>query len=433
MTTAAIAYGVNVPRQKLDFIYDGEGRRVAKTVSAWNGSAYAFVSQTRFLYDGWNIIAEYRATSATETSLGFQTIQAVHTWGPDLSGTMQGAGGVGGLLSTEVKSTSSICFPAYDGNGNISGWVKSNGTLLSRRDYSPFGQLIVNYKLDSSAAATLANLSFGFSTKFTDSESGLLYYGFRFYDAMNGRWLGRDPSGEQGGVNLYACVGNNTVNGWDYLGLWGRTFRDGRKAWATVCAEQGDDWARLAQRLRLEESEAPKWVRNHDAIPQPGKNYEIPNVVFMSLAKVPAYQWIRPHIMGVIQNDVMDRAVFYKKRGFMILPYIAMDDSEQWKRLWNVQGMYAVLTAAHGTSGSIEPGGDSSGLVSPHQVYPSYKLSEVWILACGSARPTGPKWGTYIVEWKQHVSKSGVFRGYWEDYTFYWNEEKSRRVEPGSP
>jgi hypothetical protein len=42
--------------------------------------------------------------------------------------------------------------------------------------------------------------------------------GYRFYNPSTGRWLNRDPIGEQGGVNLYAMVGNNAVNFIDLLG-----------------------------------------------------------------------------------------------------------------------------------------------------------------------------------------------------------------------
>jgi uncharacterized protein RhaS with RHS repeats len=38
-------------------------------------------------------------------------------------------------------------------------------------------------------------------------------------------WLSRDPIAENGGINLYAYVGNDPVNYWDPLGLW--TFRLG--------------------------------------------------------------------------------------------------------------------------------------------------------------------------------------------------------------
>ena len=45
------------------------------------------------------------------------------------------------------------------------------------------------------------------------------YYGRRYYDPRNGRFVGRDPIEEKGGLNLYAIVGNNSVNRWDVLGM----------------------------------------------------------------------------------------------------------------------------------------------------------------------------------------------------------------------
>ena len=45
------------------------------------------------------------------------------------------------------------------------------------------------------------------------------YYGFRFYSPGQGRFLNRDPIEEQGGLNLYAFVGNDPVNRVDWLGL----------------------------------------------------------------------------------------------------------------------------------------------------------------------------------------------------------------------
>ena len=45
---------------------------------------------------------------------------------------------------------------------------------------------------------------FRFSTKYLDTESGLIYYGFRYYSPSLGRFLNRDPLGEEGGPNLTA-------------------------------------------------------------------------------------------------------------------------------------------------------------------------------------------------------------------------------------
>lgn len=84
---------------------------------------------------------------------------------------------------------------------------------VAEYDYNPFGKLI-------SATGEKANLfAFRFSTKYLDSETGLYYYGYRFYSPDLGRWINRDPIGENGGINIYGMVGNDGVNNWDKLGL----------------------------------------------------------------------------------------------------------------------------------------------------------------------------------------------------------------------
>lgn len=60
---------------------------------------------------------------------------------------------------------------------------------------------------------------FRFSTKYQDDESDLLYYGYRYYKASTGTWLSRDPSEEDGGLNVYAFSANNSVCFVDSLGL----------------------------------------------------------------------------------------------------------------------------------------------------------------------------------------------------------------------
>jgi len=184
-----------------------------------DGTTWTVSSSLRLLYDGWNMIAEYSASSDTPAVL---TLQAAHVWGIDLSGTPQGTGGVGGLLCSTLvndNSTTNNYYPAYDGNGNISAWLNSTGTLLARMDYSPFGQLVAQYKYTSTASATLSRLSFGFSTKYTDKETGLRYYGDRYFDPVTGMWRSKDPIEEDGGLNLYGFVGNDGVNGIDMIGL----------------------------------------------------------------------------------------------------------------------------------------------------------------------------------------------------------------------
>ncbi len=212
MQTTTLAATAGVPRQRLDFVYDSQSRRISKTVSnSTDGTNWAFASNLRFLYDGWNLSAEYSAPSASFTTL---TLQAGHTWGTDLSTTPQGAGGVGGLLCTPLNSQPSTlnCFPSYDGNGNVSEYLAADGSVSAHFEYDPFGNTVV-------ATGSPELFTYRFSTKPLDFETGLYYYQYRYYDPLTGRWPSRDPIEEGGGVNVYGFVGNNGVNWADRLGM----------------------------------------------------------------------------------------------------------------------------------------------------------------------------------------------------------------------
>ena len=191
----------------VQFKYDYARRRVEKKViNNWNGSTGTTISHLKYVYDGHNLIAELDASGNSVTVL------STYVWGLDLSGTTWGAGGVGGLLM--IKDGSKVYFPGYDGNGNVSGLVDSaDGSLDAKYEYGAFGET-----LRVSGETIAADNPFRYSTKYTDEESGLVYYGYRYYSPSLGRFLNRDPIGELGGSNLYAFVENDPVNGWDYLG-----------------------------------------------------------------------------------------------------------------------------------------------------------------------------------------------------------------------
>jgi RHS repeat-associated protein len=63
--------------------------------------------------------------------------------------------------------------------------------------------------------------AFAFSTKYEDTETGLLYYGYRYYGPEMGRWISRDPISERGGINMYGVASNDIINRVDILGLQG--------------------------------------------------------------------------------------------------------------------------------------------------------------------------------------------------------------------
>ena len=204
MAMEALSTVPSAAKLRLEFEYDWRGRRIGKTVKAWSGTSYTNVCVLKFLYDGWNLAAELDANNAVVRS---------YIWGTDLSGSDQGAGGVGGLLAVNV-ATNGVHFPAYDGNGNIAGLVSAaSGAITARFEYGPFAEPI----RVSGLVAKVMPLRF--STKYLDEETGLYYYGYRYYDPSTGRWVSRDPIGERGGLNLYGFVGNNPTSRVDVYGL----------------------------------------------------------------------------------------------------------------------------------------------------------------------------------------------------------------------
>ncbi|MGI6496909.1 MAG: RHS repeat-associated core domain-containing protein [Kiritimatiellia bacterium] len=203
---------------RFNYTYDAENRLVA---AYSNGlcvvsNAYDHLSrrvlkisrggaETRgFVYDGWLPVLEIVATASGVTTNHY-------VWGKDLSGTLQGAGGVGGLLAVSLNGA--WYFPFYDNNGNIIAYADEQGAIVAEYTHDAFGRTIAK-------SGTMADsFRHRFSTKYYDSETGLYYYGYRFYAPELMRWLNRDPIEERGGVNVYAYCRNSPVILLDWLGL----------------------------------------------------------------------------------------------------------------------------------------------------------------------------------------------------------------------
>ena len=178
--------------------YDALSRRVLKVTPG----------ETRtFLYDGWNVVREEVRDNAT----GAVTETRDYYWGRDLSGSLQGAGGVGGLLA--YTRNDALCIPVYDHIGNVVAVVDGTGATVTAYEYDPFGNIIAQ------SGAEADDVPFRFSTKYFDSETGLYYYGYRFYEPQLGRWINRDLIGDDACRNLYSISDNHPCLSFDLLGL----------------------------------------------------------------------------------------------------------------------------------------------------------------------------------------------------------------------
>ena len=188
---------------KLEFEYDFRGFRLWKKVFLND----VLQSHVGYIYDG-NLVTE------EIDFLDNQKIIRSYTWGLDPAGTQQQVGGIGALVSmeeTQADDSVKTFHVVSDAGGNVTNLVESHDdgslTMANSCEYGPFGQIVS--KIEN------VEMPYQFNTKMVDAETGLNYYGYRFYDSADGRWLNRDPIGVNGGINIYNSVSNNMVNGFN--------------------------------------------------------------------------------------------------------------------------------------------------------------------------------------------------------------------------
>jgi RHS repeat-associated protein len=214
------------------FAYDGKMRRRIRQECTWQGGVWVRTNQVYYVYDGNEVIQERDVNNLPTIT---------YTRGKDLSGSLEGAGGIGGLLSMTLNvepGTLNFNSSYYhsDGNGNVTMLINASQAIVAKYLYDAFGNTL-------SAAGSLAQANlYRFSSKEAHPNSGLVYYLYRYYDPNFQRWLNRDPFLEPGfemvhnprlrrgrsflqpaegfeGPNIYVFVRNNSLNGIDELGL----------------------------------------------------------------------------------------------------------------------------------------------------------------------------------------------------------------------
>jgi RHS repeat-associated protein len=226
-------YTYSSARWKSEYTYDGRQRLRKRVDYTWNTqySQWQVSAETRYIYAG-NLVIQERNS--------FNTPTVSYVRGTDLSGSREGVGGIGGLLARSDQYSAGAwgrhVFYHADGNGNVTYLVDSSQALAAKYRYDPFG----NTTYTSGTLAT-ANV-YRFSSKAVQPNSGLYYYGYRFYDPYLQRWLKRDPTAERGGINLYGYGGNEPTEQIDPFGLAGMETDWGGTPWYNPSPSKGNCW-----------------------------------------------------------------------------------------------------------------------------------------------------------------------------------------------
>ena len=159
----------------IDCAYDYMGRRFEKKVTT-NGTV---TLRQRYLYRGYLQIACLDLTRANQPALWYIT------WDPTQT------------IATRplaIQKDGTWYTYGWDLTKNICEVYGPSGFIRTSYTYTPYGSVTADGDVEQAIQ---------WSSEMHDTELGLVYYNYRYYTPLDGRWTRRDPIGIKGGLNLY--------------------------------------------------------------------------------------------------------------------------------------------------------------------------------------------------------------------------------------
>ena len=246
------------PQGFSEFVYDYASRKAISREWTYQNGTFVKTEEKRRVFDGMDVVQERNAANEV-------TAQLVRD------------GNISGILSRTTAA--GAAFYGYDGNGNVTLLTDASGADVAHYRYDAWGNTL------EAVGPRAGENPYRFSTKEVHAASGLIDFGLRFYSPSMGRWINRDPLGEEGGINLYAMVGNSPVNGVDEYGLdpypcTHPNFNGSAGACPsgsenTVYSTRGEAWHATKDRADVPRSQAPvkQWTVGGDNTRKGHRNY----------------------------------------------------------------------------------------------------------------------------------------------------------------
>jgi RHS repeat-associated protein len=151
------------------YVYDGEGQRVRKLVG----------ENLRFIYDmHGQQIAEFDGSSGN--------LKKEYVYG---------ASGIVATVEPTAVNSNGTRYTTSDCLGSPRVITNSSASVISRHDYKPFGEEIglVGGRTTGLGYGVIDGLRSQFTAKERDNETGLDYFGARYYASTQGRFRSTDP------------------------------------------------------------------------------------------------------------------------------------------------------------------------------------------------------------------------------------------------
>ncbi|MCE5293944.1 MAG: hypothetical protein LLF94_04965 [Chlamydiales bacterium] len=217
---------------KRSFTYDARGNRLKKQESSGD-TQYIYDALDRLVkvispdttssysYDAFNrrlskqiIDSKCHTTKESYLYIGDNEVGAVDTNQTITELRILGEGyGAEIAASVAFELYGQTYVPLHDFQGNVAVLLDLQGNAIETYRYDAFGNETIYSK-------TPTHNPWRFSSKRTDQETGLIYFGRRYYDPTIGKWLTQDPLGVKEGPNLYAYVLNCPMTNFDEYGLY---------------------------------------------------------------------------------------------------------------------------------------------------------------------------------------------------------------------
>lgn len=188
--------GGSEPSVFVHYLYDAGGQRVKKLVRKQGGQ----VEATTYI-DGsfeYQRLARHGVVEQNNTLhvMDDQSRIALVRIGPAFTG----------------DSSPAVAYHLGEHLGGSNVVMDGAGAFFNREETTPFGE---------TSFGSFARKRYRFSGKERDEESGLAYFGFRYYAPWLLKWMSCDPAGTVDGCNLYAYVSGNPLRFKDPEGLDG--------------------------------------------------------------------------------------------------------------------------------------------------------------------------------------------------------------------
>ncbi len=190
-------YHAGIALQTVTYIYDASDRWVGKTVAG------ATTTQTRFIYDGNQIVLQFDGSG----TLAAGSLSHRYLWGPAVNQL---------LADEQVTNTDQVLWALTDNENTVRDLVTYTAgtpgttTVVDHRIYSAFGKLLSTPAVDC---------IFGYTGRPLDTATDLQNNDNRWYNSGAGDWLSQDPDGFGGGDdNLYGYCDNGPTDGTDPTG-----------------------------------------------------------------------------------------------------------------------------------------------------------------------------------------------------------------------